>query len=153
MLFRSQAAGFTLLNPHVYLDTVLLVGSIGAQQPPAPAAPTFPGQAFKPGPHEWAFPVITALLPPEQGERRVQGSTRTYTPQQIDDLVNPPDWFPEAHPPAPALVGKGRGAVLACGSCHLFNGTGHPESADIAGYTVGYFVQQMTDFKSPVGSA
>jgi L-lysine exporter family protein LysE/ArgO len=29
----AQAAGFTLLNPHVYLDTVLLVGSIGAQQP------------------------------------------------------------------------------------------------------------------------
>ena len=31
----AQAAAFTLLNPHVYLDTVLLVGSIGAQQPRA----------------------------------------------------------------------------------------------------------------------
>jgi L-lysine exporter family protein LysE/ArgO len=31
----AQAAGFTLLNPHVYLDTVLLVGSIGAHQPTA----------------------------------------------------------------------------------------------------------------------
>jgi L-lysine exporter family protein LysE/ArgO len=29
----AQAAAFTLLNPHVYLDTVLLVGSIGARQP------------------------------------------------------------------------------------------------------------------------
>jgi len=29
----AQALAFTLLNPHVYLDTVLLVGSIGAQQP------------------------------------------------------------------------------------------------------------------------
>lgn len=28
----AQAAAFTFLNPHVYLDTVLLVGSIGAQQ-------------------------------------------------------------------------------------------------------------------------
>jgi len=28
----AQAAAFTLLNPHVYLDTVLLVGSVGAQQ-------------------------------------------------------------------------------------------------------------------------
>ena len=27
----AQAAGFTLLNPHVYLDTVLLVGGTGAQ--------------------------------------------------------------------------------------------------------------------------
>lgn len=31
----SQAAAFTLLNPHVYLDTVILVGNLGAQQPPA----------------------------------------------------------------------------------------------------------------------
>ena len=30
-----QAVAFTLLNPHVYLDTVLLVGGIGAQQPSA----------------------------------------------------------------------------------------------------------------------
>jgi L-lysine exporter family protein LysE/ArgO len=29
----AQAAGFTFLNPHVYLDTVLLLGSIGARQP------------------------------------------------------------------------------------------------------------------------
>lgn len=31
----AQAAAFTLLNPHVYLDTVMLVGGIGAQQPAA----------------------------------------------------------------------------------------------------------------------
>jgi L-lysine exporter family protein LysE/ArgO len=29
----AQAAGFTFLNPHVYIDTVLLMGSIGARQP------------------------------------------------------------------------------------------------------------------------
>lgn len=29
----AQAASFTLLNPHVYLDTVLLMGTIGARQP------------------------------------------------------------------------------------------------------------------------
>jgi L-lysine exporter family protein LysE/ArgO len=29
----AQVAAFTLLNPHVYLDTMLLAGSIGAQQP------------------------------------------------------------------------------------------------------------------------
>lgn len=28
----AQAAGFTFLNPHVYLDTVLLVGTVGARQ-------------------------------------------------------------------------------------------------------------------------
>ena len=36
----AQAAAFTLLNPHVYLDTVLLMGSIGAQHA-APARPWF----------------------------------------------------------------------------------------------------------------
>jgi len=30
-----QALACTLLNPHVYLDTLLLVGAVGAQQPPA----------------------------------------------------------------------------------------------------------------------
>lgn len=29
----ARVAAFTLLNPHVYLDTVLLVGSVGAAQP------------------------------------------------------------------------------------------------------------------------
>lgn len=29
----ARTAGFTLLNPHVYLDTVLLVGVVGAAQP------------------------------------------------------------------------------------------------------------------------
>jgi|SRR5580658_7484940 L-lysine exporter family protein LysE/ArgO len=29
----TQVAGFTLLNPHVYLDTVLLMGAVGARQP------------------------------------------------------------------------------------------------------------------------
>lgn len=36
----AQAAAFTLLNPHVYLDTVLLVGGLGAQQP-VPLQPWF----------------------------------------------------------------------------------------------------------------
>jgi L-lysine exporter family protein LysE/ArgO len=30
----AQAAAFTLLNPHVYIDTVMLVGAVGAQQAP-----------------------------------------------------------------------------------------------------------------------
>lgn len=31
----AQAAAFTLLNPHVYLDTMLLVGTAGAQHAPS----------------------------------------------------------------------------------------------------------------------
>src|SRR5574341_548037 len=97
----------------------------------------------------WAFPVQGGSLPAEPpGPKKVPGSTKEYTPQQIDDLLNPPDWFPDEHKPGPAVVVKGRGGALACGSCHLMSGLGHPESADLTGLTVAYLVQQMADFKS-----
>ena len=41
----AQVAGFTFLNPHVYLDTVLLIGSIGARQPSYDARFWFVGGA------------------------------------------------------------------------------------------------------------
>jgi len=39
----ARVAGITLLNPHVYLDTVLLVGSVGAAQPMGAQAPFVAG--------------------------------------------------------------------------------------------------------------
>ena len=97
----------------------------------------------------WAFPVINGALPAEEpGPKSVPGSAKSYTPAQIDDLLNPPDWFPDQHAPAPPIVQKGHGAALACGSCHLMSGMGHPESADVAGFTADYVVQQMADFRS-----
>jgi L-lysine exporter family protein LysE/ArgO len=41
----AQVAGFTFLNPHVYLDTVLLIGSIGSRQPSSDARLWFVGGA------------------------------------------------------------------------------------------------------------
>ena len=78
------------------------------------------------------------------------GSTKSYTRAQIDDLSNPPDWFPDEHPPAPAVVTKGQGAALACGACHLMSGLGHPESADLAGLPAEYLRRTMMDFKTGV---
>jgi cytochrome c553 len=99
----------------------------------------------------WAFPVQQGTLPAESPEpKTIAGSTKKYTPKEIDDLMNPPDWLPDAHPPAPPIVQKGRGAVLACGSCHLMSGLGHPESADVTGFTAAYIIQQMNDFKTGV---
>jgi len=98
---------------------------------------------------DWAFPAINGAAPAEEPfPKSLAGSTKAYTPSQIDDLSNPPDWFPEAHAPAPALVQKGHGAALACGACHLMSGEGHPESAGLTGFTAAYLVQQMADFKS-----
>jgi cytochrome c553 len=127
----------------------LTVGGL-AQQQPAPGTPT-PLSSPPAREPSWAFPVIQAQLPPEPpGPKQVEGSTKSYTPGQIDDLLNPPDWFPEAHKPAPSIVQKGHGGALACGACHLMSGFGHPESADLTGFTADYFIQQMADFKSGV---
>jgi len=38
--------------------------------------------------------------------------------------------------------------VRACGACHLPTGTGHDESAYMAGLPVNYFVRQMEDWKT-----
>jgi cytochrome c553 len=119
-----------------------------AQQQPAPGTPTVLSSppAREPA---WAFPVQAGSLPPEPpGPKTIEGSTKQYTPQQIDDLLNPPDWLPESHKPAPGIVQKGHGGALACGACHLMSGFGHPESADLTGFTADYFVQQMNDFKA-----
>jgi cytochrome c553 len=128
----------------------LATAGVASQQQPAPGTPT---ALPSPPPREpaWAFPVIQAQLPPEPpGPKQVEGSTKSYTPGQIDDLLNPPDWFPESHKPAPSIVQKGHGGALACGACHLMSGFGHPESADLTGFTADYFIQQMADFKSGV---
>lgn len=42
----AQTAAFTLLNPHVYVDTVLLVGAVGAQQPGVGKAAFVAGSAL-----------------------------------------------------------------------------------------------------------
>ena len=122
------------------------VGLHSQQQPSAPASALPSPPQREPA---WAFPVQAGSLPAEAPEAKsIEGSTKKYTPQEIDNLLSPPDWFPEAHKPAPGIVQKGHGAALACGSCHLMSGLGHPESADLTGFTADYIVQQMLDFKN-----
>jgi cytochrome c553 len=99
----------------------------------------------------WAFLVADPSQPPENPAevRRVPGSTKTYTLEQVNDLSNPPDWVPTEHPPAPTIVSRGSGPdVQACAACHLYSGLGHPESANLAGQPAAYLIQQMADFKS-----
>jgi cytochrome c553 len=98
---------------------------------------------------DWAFPVINGSLPAEPaGTRSLPGSTQTFPSTQIDDLRNPPDWFPAEHAPAPQIVKYGHGDALACGACHLMSGSGHPESADLTGFTAAYIMQQLEDFRT-----
>ena len=125
----------------VAVAAAISVLSLRAQQAP-PAGGREPS---------WAFPAINGAVPAEDpGPKSVSGSTKSYTPAQIDDLLNPPDWFPDEHPPAPSIVQKGHAGALACGACHLMSGEGHPESAGLTGFTVEYVMRQMADFKSGV---
>jgi cytochrome c553 len=99
----------------------------------------------------WAFPVPDKNPPPaaaETGTKQVAGSTKSYTAAQIDDLLNAVDWFPDEHAPMPSAVAHGNGGALACAVCHLANGLGHPESANLAGMSADYIAGQMADFKS-----
>ena len=99
----------------------------------------------------WAFLAPDKQQPPateESGPIKVPGSSKEYTAAQIDDLSNPPVWFPDEHGSAPSIVQHGKGAVLACGSCHLMSGHGHQESADLAGVSADYIVRTMADFKN-----
>ena len=122
---------------------VLSVARVSSQQAP-PAAPA--GKDLS-----WAFPVKNGDLTPEpEGPKQIPGSTRTFTTKEIDDLSNAVDWFPNDHSPAPAIVMKGHDDALACGVCHLMSGTGHPESASLAGLGADYIKRQMADFKSGV---
>ena len=100
----------------------------------------------------WAFLVPDATPPAgaeATGPVKVPGSTKSYTQKEIDDLANPPDWFPDEHGTVPPIVKSGASDKgFACGSCHLLTGYGHPESANLAGLSADYLVEQMADFKS-----
>ena len=101
---------------------------------------------------DWAFPVSDKVQPPNRDDgkpKTAPGSDKTYTRAQIDDLFNPPDWYPDIHPPMPQVVAHGVAPnVRACGACHLPTGTGHDESAYVAGLPTAYFIRQMEDYKS-----
>ena len=99
----------------------------------------------------WAYPVNPTLTPLDDTvHKHLADSTKAYTQAQIDDGFNPPDWYPQDHPPMPDVVAHGRKAAnaRACALCHLTSGGGQPESALLAGLPVGYIMRQMAEFKS-----
>lgn len=100
----------------------------------------------------WAYNIPDKAQPPSTpatGMVRVPGSGKEYDATKVGSNSNPPDWFPDEHGPAPRVVtGEPGVSMMACGSCHLMSGQGHPESADIAGMPAEYIVRQMSYFKS-----
>src|SRR5688500_19872283 len=72
--------------------------------------------AQSPIPPPWAYtvnpPPPPGSMPPapaaDPAPRTVPGSTVSMTLAQTRDANNPPDWFPDAHPPMPQSVARGR---------------------------------------------
>ena len=120
---------------------------------PRQNATTKSDQAPAPNPLYWAYalnPASTAKSgTPTDKPQHVPDSPAAFTPAKIGDLYHVPDWHPEDHPAMPGVVAQGEKPDLyACGYCHLPNGQGRPENANLAGLPAAYIVQQMGDFKS-----
>ena len=108
--------------------------------------------AFAEGGPSWAYPVADTVQPivlDENEPRRVPGSALTYKRKEIDDLFNPPIWFPELNVGMPRVVQSGAPpGVRACAACHLTSGQGHPESGHIVGLPNAYFLRQIEDYRA-----
>jgi cytochrome c553 len=112
-----------------------------------------PGLATAAGRPDWAFPSKPAeAVPavPDAGKpKQVAGSTKSFLQSQIDDPMNPPDWFPDEHAPLPQVVAHGGSkGGRACMGCHLPTGLGHPENSRLPGSTAAYLMRQLADFRS-----
>jgi cytochrome c553 len=114
------------------------------------AAPVVPLKPFSVP--VWAVPsspapAVTAR-PDSTVWHHVAGSPRAYTMRQIGNAFDIPDWFPDAHPPAPKSVQYGtRPNGRACGYCHLPDGAGRPENATLAGLPAAYTLAQVRAFR------
>jgi cytochrome c553 len=76
-------------------------------------------------------------------------SKAAFTEAQLNDFFSAPDWFPDSHSIAPAIVMRGNPpAVFACGYCHSPSGQGRPENASLAGLPASYIVQQVAAIKN-----
>jgi cytochrome c553 len=103
-------------------------------------------------PPAWAYPVQDegrGRGPDDGTLYTVEGSDLHLTQTQINDGFNPPDWYPNEHPPMPEIVAHGRMPnVRACAQCHMPHGAGHPESAPLAHQNADYIVEQLRAYKS-----
>jgi cytochrome c553 len=116
----------------------------------APAAKAQEPLTVPAGLPDWTFNIPDKVQPSAVkvgGIVKAPGSAKEYEWAKVAGTTNPPDWFPDEHPPAPKAVVGGQGIRFACGACHLMSGQGHPEAADIAGQPAAYLIRQMTYYK------
>jgi cytochrome c553 len=100
----------------------------------------------------WAFPLpAPAKAAPLDSVTllHLPHSTKSFTAVQVRNSYDVPDWYPASHRAMPNIVQHGRKPVIiACGFCHLPDGSGRPENAVLAGLPAAYITQQVADIKS-----
>lgn len=97
---------------------------------------------------DWAFPGAGPAGAPVSAARvyRLPGAAKGFGQAAIDDMDRAPDWYADEHPPAPRAVVDHVGG--ACGYCHLVNGAGRSENAQLRGLPVDYIEEQVHAFAS-----
>lgn len=98
----------------------------------------------------WAWPGNQPAKPADPSKVvTLPGSSQKFAEPQIKDRTTAVDWFPNGHPAMPAAVKGGNGTKnFACGFCHLPEGPGRTESADVAGMPADYLYRQLLDMKN-----
>lgn len=97
---------------------------------------------------DWAFPGAgePEARPPASTVYHLPGAARQFTQAELGNRDHAPDWYPAEHPPAPTPVLNHAGG--ACGYCHLPNGAGRSENAQLRGQPVEYIEEQVHAFAS-----
>lgn len=100
------------------------------------AIAVFPAVAFAAeGTSDWAFMTPDANLPPPPAAAPTPAAAA-------------PAPAPVIPPGVPAIVAAGKGEMVRpCSTCHTPSGMGQPESANLRGLPVNYFVEQMRAFR------
>ena len=94
-----------------------------------------------------AYPPVE--VPDDGIELTLPGTDRTFTRNEAWLNYGPADWYPQDHPPMPAVVAYGRqeDGLRPCALCHFPNGQGKSENGHVAGLPIAYFVQQLQAFE------
>ncbi len=76
---------------------------------------------------------------------RLPGSKQVYSRKQLSNTVA--DWWPQDHPPLPAIVAKGIGKAMPCAECHGPSGAGSAHTATLTGLPAAYIRAQVKAFR------